>query len=83
MQKAIVDYNGMDEVERIIVDFDCIESAGMFLICQNLNDGRFVLINKDHVLKIELDNMDIDEYKVKYGVESIRFYGARKDNNND
>ena len=83
MQKAIVDYNGMDEVERIIVDFDCIESTGMFLICQNLNDGRFVLINKDHVLKIELDNMDIDEYKVKYGVESIRFYGARKDNNND
>ena len=74
MQRAIVYFNGMDKVERIIVDFDCIKSTGMFLICQNLNDGRLVLINKEHVLKIELDGMDIDEYKVKYGVESIRFY---------
>ena len=79
MQRAIVDYNGMDEVERIIVDFDCIESTGMFLICQSIRDGRFVLINKEHVLKIELDGMDIDEYKVKYGVESIRFCDMRKD----
>ena len=46
MQKAIVDYNGMDEVERIIVDFDCIEYTGMFLICQSLTDDRFILINK-------------------------------------
>lgn len=79
MQRAIVAFNGMDKVERIIVDFDCIESTGMFLICQNLSDGRLVLINKDHVLKIELDNMDIDEYKAKYGVESIRFCDMRKD----
>ena len=71
MQKAIVDYNGMDEVERIIVDFDCIECTGMFLICQSLTDDRFILINKEHVLRIELDNMNIDKYKVKYG--------ARKD----
>ena len=71
MQKAIVDYNGMDEVERIIVDFDCIEYTGMFLICQSLTDDRFILINKEHVLRIELDNMNIDKYKDKYG--------ARKD----
>ena len=47
MQKAIVDYNGMDEVERIIVDFDCIESTGMFLICQSLTDDRFIDKYKD------------------------------------
>lgn len=69
MQKAIVDYNGMDEVERIIVDFDCIESAGRFLVCQSLVDDRFVLINKEHVLRIELDNMNIDKYKEKYGAD--------------
>ena len=66
MQKAIIDYNGMDEVERIIVDFDCIESTGRFLICQNIMDDRFVLINKDHILRIEIDNMNINKYKEKY-----------------
>lgn len=69
MQKAIVDYNGMDEVERIIVDFDCIESTGRFLICQSLTDDRIILINKEHILRIELDNMNIDKYKDKYGVD--------------
>ena len=72
MQKAIVDYNCMDEVERIIVDFDCIESTGRFLICQSLTDDRFILINKEYILRIELDNMKIDKYKDKYGLTNIR-----------
>ena len=73
MQKAIIDYNGMDEVERIPVDFDCIESTGRFLICQNLIDDRFVLINKDHILRIEIDNMNINKYKARYDFDETLF----------
>ncbi len=73
MQKAIIDYNGMDEVERIIVDFDCIESTGRFLICQSIMDDRFVLINKDHILRIEIDNMNINKYKARYDFNETLF----------
>ena len=73
MQKAIIDYNGMDEVERIIVDFDCIESTGRFLVCKNLSDDRFILINKEHILKIEIDNLNINKYKARYDFNETLF----------
>ena len=73
MQKAIIDYNGMDEVERIIVDFDCIESTGRFLICQSIMDDRLVIINKDHILRIEIDNMNINKYNAIYDFNGTLF----------
>lgn len=78
MQKAIIDYNGMNEVERIIVDFDCIETTGTFLIFQNLMDDRFVIINKEHVLKIELDNININKYKYKYSLDYLAINGGNE-----
>ena len=36
-------------------------------------DDRFVLINKDHILRIEIDNMNINKYKARYDFNETLF----------